>query len=287
MALSVKAKLPEVSLNNIPNRPEKSKAYDVDPNAADKLISAYDSEYQGPISEIVARVRRISFDEFCRGLRTSIESLPRPIKDRASPGSKDKVAILVSERKSNQWVAEIAKNMFQFTGSYLPLGQDNARDYVEKVLTPVDPRKWPQEVVLFDDASYSGTQITGHATAIADAMIQRGGKGRISIVVPFMTRVAEAKLDALRQRISAHNVDLVVADHGRIQTVRELSSEENYPKLAEIFSGQLEGDEDTGIAATYLDHKVPNGSSFLFYGLGLTPPIKPPYLTNERGTGSY
>lgn len=264
-------------INTIPNRPDKSKSYDVTPNAAQRLIQTYDPMFHGPITEVVERVRRISFDEFCRGLGASIHSLPSDLLARAV--DKSKVAILISERKSNQWVAEIARNMFQFAGTYLPLGQDHARDYIEKVLNPTAPRKWPQEVVLFDDASYSGTQITGHAAAIVDAMVREKVSGRIFVVVPFMTHVAERKLEALREEARANKIDVVIAAHGRIETVRELSSQENYPILANLFSGQLEGEEDTGIAATYLDHKVPNGSSFLFYGLGLTPQIKPPYLT--------
>ena len=258
-----------IKFNFNPPRPDKAKSYDLDPNVAERWIATYDQKYHEALKELISKVRRISFPEFCTALTKCVENLPKAINGKAT--------ILITPDKSNQWVAEIACCFNKFTGKYQLLGHDDARDYVE-FLDTAKPRDLPRDVVLFDDAGYSGKQMARHVEAIVKKMGAIKAKGNIHVVVPFATSIAFDKIKKIEAGPGIH-INIVIPE--RIKTVKESMSPENYKLLMEIFEQLTE--EDSGITATYLDSKVPNGSSFILYGNNLLPAINPPYIGSSKG----
>lgn len=177
-----------VEINPLPLRPDKSKNYDLNPDVIGPWVQSFDEEFHPALGEMVTKVRRVSFPEFSVALGRCVLSLPKSLNGKA--------VILVSQLKSNQWVAELASTYFKFTGTYLSLGHDDASDYVA-LLSKIPVKQWPTDIVLFDDASYSGNQITRHVTAIVDTMKANGAPGTVHVAIPFITNVALAKLQGI------------------------------------------------------------------------------------------
>jgi hypothetical protein len=235
---------------------------------ADVFAWSYGDDNYPHLTDLISKVRRVSYREFVREVGASVEWLRSQKLERC--------IVLVSPRKSNEWVAACARDLFNFKAPYCELGSDHARDF-EPHLSSMPKHLIPRNIVLFDDACYSGTQMTGHVTTIVRRLEELGVEANIYVVVPFMTSVAERKLNTIPLTGRVH---VLLSPHIIIPTVREVMPSESYAALCDLFPGQLEPDDDTGIGLTYFDHKIPNSSSFLLYGrpgADFMPKIKPPY----------
>ncbi|MBS0651058.1 MAG: hypothetical protein JSR93_07850 [Verrucomicrobia bacterium] len=256
--------------------PNKSKQLDFEPHRLETWAATHcDSETEPVVASVSGLVRRISFPQFSQALGRCINTLPKGLANRC--------VVLTSEHKSNQWVAEVAKSHHQFNSTYLSLGHDHASDFVEYLeRTPVG--KCPKEIVLFDDASFSGNQMTNHVNAIKAKLIEKGVKCNIRVVVPFATRVA---LDRLQNIQPEGNVNITLHCDEVIPTIKQQMSPENF-QILDTYSTETWGvplsnpeniEQDSGIAGVYFDHKIPNNQSFILsaFARETMPRISPPY----------
>jgi hypothetical protein len=217
-------------------------------------------------------VRRISFPVFSEALGVCLGKLPKDLLSRA--------VVLGSSHKSNQWVAELAcKFICQSKLNYEELGHDHASAITDS-LEKTDPERWAREYVLFDDASFSGNQMTGHLTELIKVFEKSAYEKDIYVVVPFVTPVASAKIEAI-ERPSHIHIHLIY--HEIIPTLKMQMREDNFAAInlyvEEDFSSAEE--EDKGVATIYFDHKIPNSQSFAITRIdrGLVPKISPPYTS--------
>ncbi len=269
-----------VEINSNPNIPQKGKNYDADPN---QIIVWAQNNAPSCVDALTAaggHLRRVSFPEFLKGIEACIRQLPAKTLQNS--------VILVAEGKSNKWVAEIAKKYFpQNFGSntkFLELGQQEAGVFVN-TLGKIPQKVWPANIVLFDDAGFSGKQMTGHLKKIADKMGLQQPKTNVYAVLPFVTNVALEELENTQQLFQG-NLQLRVVYSEKIPTVKEILPAADFNELNNYLGEILEPKQgvnkgkDSGIAVTYFDHKIPNNQSFLFTAIArdTMPKITPPYL---------
>ncbi len=258
--------------------PDKAKNYDVAPEAIQNWAATKAPLCQDALATVEKNIRRVSFSEFSNGLKACVAQLPKNLL-------KDCV-VLVANRKSNKWVAEVAKNYFPDKFSektiFLELGHEEANEFV-KTLDEIPKKVWPTNIVLFDDASFSGNQMTSHVNKIVEKLTPQGSSTNLYVVVPIVTQVALDRLEKIRAQLTekGSKIKLTIAHATKIATVKEILSEAELKAVNDYWGGALgkEG-EDSGIALTYFDHKVPNSQSFLFATIGreVMPNITPPYI---------
>jgi hypothetical protein len=277
MAVNVKTyKELSVKLNTQPNIPSKDKNYTFNQGNLNHFIVTYGDTYKGALTATGKAITRVSFGDFLNALGLCLDRLPKTSLARST--------VLVAEHKSNKWVAEIAQKYYPkkmgTTPRCLSLGHGGACEYV-KNLDKIPVKQWPTTILLFDDAAFSGKQMTGHVTAITEKMMSQKAGGDIYVVIPFITQVAMKALSNIKL---PNNIKLNVISEKTIPTLKELLSAEDFNSMNEICAGVLnnngESDEDSGIATTYFDHKVPNNQSFVFSVIArdTMPRIKPPYI---------
>jgi hypothetical protein len=270
-----------VEVNANPNIPPKEKNYNFNRPGFNCALSSYDEKYAPALSTTADSIRRVSFNDFIASLGHCVNRLPKNLLSHAT--------VLVSEGKSNKWVAEIAlkyfpQNFIRNVTTFLSLGHEEGTEFV-KTLGLIPAKNWPKDLVLFDDAGFSGNQMSKHVTAIINKMSAEKGERNIYIVVPFVTNVA---LTVLNSIILPKNIKLHIITDTVVPTVRETLSEENFDALNELCGEVLtKGNEketgqkeDSGIAFTYFDHKIPNNQSFIFSVIAreTMPNVKPPYI---------
>lgn len=273
-----------VDMNSNPNIPQKGKNYDADPNQIVIWANSYAPTCVNALTVAGANLRRVSFTDFLKGVEACINQLPAKTLQNS--------VILVAEDKSNKWVAEIAMKYFpkNFSSNTkcLELGQQEAGVFVN-TLDKIPQKIWPANIVLFDDAGFSGKQMTGHLKKIAQKIGPQQTKTNVYAVLPFVTNVAVNELEKARQLFqenSKGNMQLRVVYSEIIPTVKEILPPADFDELNNYLGEILEpkqGDnkgKDSGIAVTYFDHKIPNNQSFLFTAIArdTMPKITPPYL---------
>lgn len=275
--MTIKDKNILIKLNTNPNIPSKDKNFDCDINKLQKWSTGYGYKYQKDLFEVGKQIKRISFSDFIFELKKCIETLP--------PSLLKKATILVSEHKSNKWVAEIANNYFpeyfNSNKNFLSLGHEDANEFILS-LNKIPVQNWPNNLVLFDDGGFSGKQMARHVKAISEKIgANSKTQTNIFVIIPFMTNVAKQALNNLNL---SKKIKLNLCNNKIIPTVKESLSEKSLNSLNELYGDILNenADLDSGIAITYFDHKVPNSQSFLFSLIAreIMPSIKPPYITN-------
>lgn len=256
--------------------PDRSKMLDFDPRRLETWAArtCY-GETERVVSSVSGLIRRISFPEFSQALGRCIDTLPKGLDKRC--------VVLTSEHKSNQWVAEVAKAHHQFNSNYLSLGHEHASDFVA-YLDRTPAGKCPKEIVLFDDASFSGNQMTNHVNAIKAKLLEKGVTCNIRVIVPFATRVA---LDRLQNIQPEGDVNISVHCDQAIPTIKEQLPQDDF-QILDTYSEETWGvslsnpdniEQDSGIAGVYFDHKIPNKQSFILsiFAREAMPRISPPY----------
>lgn len=146
--------------------------------------------------------------------------------------------------RSNTWVKAIAQEHLP-DDPYLKLP---TIDYFDEA----QAGKY-QTGIIFDDASYSANQVTGHL----DSGSSRLGMEKFIVIYPYMTKYA---VDELTRHAGAKGLTVDIFNLNSIPTVDQLLDPEIYDKL------QLQGTRrgiTKGQGLTYFAHKVPDERSFL------------------------
>jgi hypothetical protein len=262
-----------------PAQPKKDSPFLITKEAAKTWTTSRGGKYKIVLQKLIKEIRPVSFDKFVHALGQCISVLPKTLNGRC--------VILVTPKKSNQWVAELAAKYHGFFGTYLPLGLDYAKDFTAS-MEKMPKKDFPTNIVLFDDASFSGKQMNGHVSNVAGSMKAKRVGGSIFVVVPYMTSVAQAKLGATRADSLTSRITINVYHYQEIRTVQEAMKPADFRKLRDVFPDRLQ-EVDTGVATTYFQHKAPNGLSFILHSEGVLPPITPPYeeVAKKKGTKEH
>lgn len=213
------------------------------------------------LTNLVARIQCIDFNTFRTGLSSSFNSVLENLNPRL------RTAVGVVPGKSNEWVTKIAIDRFKMLSGFPCFNIDhkarlNLQRSMEMAIERREYVNLPQQIILFDDGSYSGEQMVNHVESMIEKLKHKAKETTLFIVVPYMTSRARTRLDAIRVMLESEypNIKLTIADHETIQTVKELLSDDEYRQIRAIYPVLTE--EDSGITLTCFDHKLPNGQSF-------------------------
>lgn len=252
-----------IRFNPSPPHPN-SVAKPLDYTAAKDWIAAHPTKYQEALRELVRNVEFIRAEQFQKQLNRTTENFKRQLVERDVKN----YTILVEPKKSNQWVAELAYAHLPQPFNLSRLGIKDAESFRSELDKQSGPTKnkevVPKNIVLFDDGSYSGTQITDHVSAIFRELknnykIENAKMPHIYVVIPYISKFALAKLKTSVEdlHLSDH---LHVADHIEMKTVEDLSIDAK-DKIKELYwSKEENGNQQHGLF--YFAHKVPNDMSF-------------------------
>jgi protein tyrosine/serine phosphatase len=204
--------------------------------------------------------------------------------------------------KSNKWVAELVRDKCEAEPlAYLRLGDKQAKE-VDAYFQNLSPQALQRAIaylkdktfMLFDDGSYSGTQLQEHISHLLEIIKTHQIKIKaIAVVVPFMTRHAELTLRAIPHQ----DTQVIISKHETIDTLDEIQEADTRQFLIRAwFKNDTEILKKMGLI--WLEHKVPNDQSFpapLASGsiydetgnpskkcIGIIPQIIPPYKKSEK-----
>ena len=233
-------------------------------------IGVHHPTLQPHLYELVERIRHISHEDFLVALNASLENALSQLNEcygREFIPSKDAI-VLVEGTKSNKWVAELALKQGDFLPTYyFRLGDKEAKNFSEfcsrlkdKDLMDLQKDFDNKTIVLFDDGSYSGRQLTGHVLGIANTICKFELFVKIiCVVVPFMTTHAKQEIQQAMDHLKEHP-QLIIAEHSRIETLADLPEEAQSAMMIAWYLNQTCNPNCIGL--TWFDHKCPNSESF-------------------------
>lgn len=214
------------------------------------------------------KIRCISFIEFQEGLRSATAKLCKeldpsekfiilydPVKYNAEKGVKGKSGI---------WTTKLAYNYFE-EASRKPMRVEEWSWFDNRDILINEEDKDMSRIIIFDDASYSGTQMK----AVLEKLKMEGSlsrhfpKAQITFVVPYITEEALELLRPTHADVFFH------------EKMAPFPKELNFRCNNSDFKGNF-----TGSTSTYMQHKVAAGghSTIPLVEVGLLKEIIPPYV---------
>ena len=239
-------------------------------------IATHPENVQDAVRAVASRIERIPYTTFLGTLRDSVQSTSEALSKlytRSFDSSSDAI-VLVEGRKSNKWVAELALKYGGFDAhAYYHLGEKDARgfsDYFER-LNPIQLRAAQAEfknrtIVLFDDGSYSGKQMSDHINKVKEVVSKyKLGVKAIAVIVPYMTDYAAGLIaTAAEPPRRGRSVPVVISSHERIPTLADIPNTEQAPHRTTLLNMWYGGDTSIAqkLGLIWHDFKVPNDQSF-------------------------
>ncbi len=221
--------------------------YHFSPDLYKKFVQKQPRELRNLFQILEKHIRKISRDDFETELKSTFD---RFIESTQSSTTKyyvpsDGFSDYLPHIKSNGWVANAFK---QYVTRKNP-------DLLKRIIFEKAISNEPEdfELLIFDDASYSGTQL--------GSIIQRKrGSSRINLVVPFFTD--NAKLHIKNQR---NDIRILFWGNGKIENMQQIASRE---MLSEDLLTSIFGNSWPLKTITFFDHIVPDKISSLpiFWG---------------------
>lgn len=238
--------------------------------ATSEWIRAHQPDIRRVLNEVIAKTRYISHHFFIKQLGQSIGQANLHLAclygSTYSPGKN--CIVLVEEGKSNLWVAELAKEHFGFNAErYMDLGLNGAEQFVTMLrglstdMGIVKEKFHNRTIVLFDDASYSGKQISSHLLQLRTAISKYDLTIReIVVIVPFATPYAQRQI---REASVARIGKVCRAYISLTEDLPMLSglSSASYDVIVRLWYKGVRADASK-IGLAYFQHKIPNDQSF-------------------------
>ncbi|MBS0624536.1 MAG: hypothetical protein JSS32_00625 [Verrucomicrobia bacterium] len=202
--------------------------------------------FQRPMArKIMKMVRHIPYGEFKTALLSTVRHFNSKIEG-LPPNDRDYIAI-ARNYKSNGWVTDLVLPHL----THLPtaiVNWDSSVKYFRKTHNV-------KRVVLFDDATYSGSQLSYMISTLVDLKMDFSPDPAFKIyaAVPFMTNPERVVHDSIRPYVE-------IMEHVHLQTVGEAFSEAECRVLESQYDLSQESRGSMGL--TYFDHKVPDYLSF-------------------------
>lgn len=238
-----------------PERPSQN--YPIDQDLAQKYIEGQlDPIRKEVIRKAVTQTQHISMQDFDEALKECVKQFNEALAQQADKA----YAVGAVWGKSNQWVASLAlKDLEVLPTSAFSLGAQGS-------LTAQEPKQEfdishikEDNVVLFDDCSYSGRQIYDNVVKVHNAFQEKGRRVNLFVVIPFMTTQAKEGLARLTEHVELK----VITTNKNILTVKEI-----FPikKELHVFLDHMNTGYDdwrmTQKTLCYTDWRFPDGTSF-------------------------
>jgi len=233
-------------------------------------IQAHQEKVRAALDEVIRTARYLSHRTFLRQLAASVGQVNLHLVGLYGPSYRPGMncIVLTQEGKSNLWVAELAKQHFRFIAErYMDLGLNDADQFVEmldgvsKDMDVVREKFKNRTIVLFDDASYSGKQLSSHLLQVRRAVHKYQLLVReVVVIAPFATPFAQARiLEASRERIG-RVAPAYIGPAAKLPMLSDLTPD-SYALIVNLwYKGKREDADKIGLA--YFQHKVPNDQSF-------------------------
>ena len=216
-----------------------------------RWIAMHPEEVQPALTFLGSHIQFIQHADFQRDLEDAFRRFCSAI----GPNFDDTTFFTIKD-KSNDWVT---KSLLPSEMHQSHIFQD-INHYGPKYCSYLSSRRPPANIVIIDDASYSGKQISGLIQKFKTTLGENGHARTpvFHVIAPYMTSKAQAT-------IAAEGAQLYWQK--RIPSLYELVSENKAheePLLKYYESTELKNhfSSDTGCGLTYFDHKIPNSTSF-------------------------
>lgn len=280
----------------------------LDQNQVKLWIEAHPKNCQKAVETLVGAIRHIPHAQFEDNfINVTVKHLNRFVKEEEI-----EYWVAVQAEKSNQWMFELAKpHLLKQPNGLVPLAYAS---FLTKLANnpEVTAKDFPQTLVLFDDAMFSGEQMSGFLIRLNGEITRRNKelapKGiqidfpRIVIACAYVTRYCIAVLRKYGREFQIED-KLIILNHMKIPTVDEVIEDESikevlkhmyWPKIS--LTRHDSGLESRGVV--YFDHKVSDGYSFpkaiaegavvdrngadLGFSIEMIPSFTPPYKKNNK-----
>ena len=201
------------------------KEYSVDMKRASEWIEACDGDSKNLAKKLLQNIQHITFKQLEDNLRICVQKLNRHLNE----SHVKEYSIGLSIGKSQQWVASLAiENLDVLPSSHFTLGDQGTvitasyhgpNNFVPKSELTASKVK-EKAMVIFDDSSYSGTQLAGNLHAIDRALKD---KKKMYVIVPFLSTRAKEFLE--HTKFHNLNVVLITSDFS-IKMLSDIFTEE-------------------------------------------------------------
>jgi hypothetical protein len=253
----------EIPLHVCPARPGRS--YPMDQAKADQYVSSLDSQYQPLAKKALAHTQHISMTKFDGALKQCVDTLNQQLKTPYSVG--------ITFGKSMQWVASLAlKDLGRLPDSWFPLSSEQGTMFVQTLESKLDISHVTEgTLVIFDDCSYSGTQLYGNLCRLEEAVNKGNFPKQLYIVIPFMSQAAQDQFKNFqaiaRPTLSLLQVTLITGSE-KIHCIKDIFNQNERDQISTFFNSvyfssmhkHLNHPGTTSLAWT--DWRMPDARSF-------------------------
>lgn len=171
-------------------------------------------ECKGDYLQVAKRIRFISYDMLFEALHGCVEKLKI-----LAPDAKFQVGML--KDKSQTWIAELAEKYF---GIRFEAAFGLATDHIANA-NPTRLTGSSKQLIVFDDISYSGSQIYESVKTLIWSQAYHAFKREpveVFILIPFMTERAIKQIQSLKER-AGQNVTLhVITSNEKIECIDDI-----------------------------------------------------------------
>lgn len=255
-----------IPLHVCPKRPEKN--YPLNQDKANAYIQALPKEHQTVATKAIEHAQYISMEKFDAALKQCVQELNQKLTTPFSVG--------MTCGKSTQWVAGLAlKDLKSLPHSWFPLSSEQGTFFVKTPKSQLEVGHIQEEtLVLFDDCSFSGTQLTRNLVQIEEALKKENLRKKILVVIPFMTQPALEKVNRLSANTdSALSIEVITTSE-RIKTIKEIFTDEERYQFGIIFNSHY-------FSSFHTHLNLPGTTTFCWSDWRLPDP-----LSFEKGFGS-
>jgi len=265
----------EIPLHACPKRPEKS--YPMDQAKADAYVASLPVIDQPIAKKAIAHSQYISIATFDIALKQCVEQLNRCLRSHFSVG--------LACGKSMQWVASLAlKDLQILPTSWFPLSSDQGTQFVKIPESLLDISHVSEEtLVIFDDCSYSGTQLCNNLRSIDEEVDKGKIPKKLFIVIPYMSQAAIDRYNLFKKNRNPHSILSLqlITSAEKLHCLKDIvPTQEEREQLGTIFSAQFLSIFHTHLnlpgttTLCWSDWRLPDPLSFE-KGFGSTHMLKP------------
>lgn len=255
----------EIPLRVCPKRPDQS--YPMDQAKAAKYVGSLDPQDQPLAQKALDHTQHITMAKFDGALKQCVGELNKRINTPYSVG--------MVCGKSMQWVASLAlKDVTTLPASWFPLSSKQGSWTAKTPESHLDISHVTEDtLVIFDDCSYSGTQLFDNLCKIEEAVNKGKVPKKLYMVIPF---VSQAALDFYkhfqttmhRSAPSLLQVELITGNE-KIHCVRDIFPDPNERKqVSNFFEAQYLSTAHAHLnlpgttSLCWADWRMPDGQSF-------------------------
>jgi hypothetical protein len=213
----------EIPLHVFPKKPEKS--YPLDKKKFEDYKNSLKNEDEKKVLQHMEdNVQHISMTQFEEKLKECVTELNKSLKNKT-------FSVGFACGKSSQWVSGLAlKTLETLPTSWFPL-KSSYKDPVQSDLGVEEVEE--KDIVLFDDISYSGKQITGYIKGIEKQLMSKKMVKNLFLIIPFITKQAFDEIQNLQESYKDQlNITLITSEQGTIKTMREIL--DNFEKSSKV-----------------------------------------------------